>query len=141
MMLAVATYEETHSVQQLSVIELVQPMPGFPADTRFELVHLDDDGVLGALRSLDTDGLQFLVVPAAHFFPAYEPVVPDEVVTDLEITAVEEVLVLLVVHAGASLAETTVNLRAPLLVNTSTLKGAQVILDDAELAVSAPLVG
>ena len=140
MMLAVATYEETRSVETLPVIELVQPMPGFPADSRFELTHLDDDGVLGALRSLDTDGLQFLVVPAAHFYPTYEPVVSDEVVADLGIRAAADVLVLLVVHAGASLAETTVNLRAPLLVNTPTLKAAQVILDDADLAVAAPLV-
>jgi flagellar assembly factor FliW len=141
MMLAVATYDETHSVQDLPVVELVQPMPGFPADQRFALEHLDDDGVLGALRSLDTEGHQFLVVPAASFFPDYEPVVSDEVVTALGIEAVEDVLVLLVVHAGATLSATTVNLRAPLLVNTTSLKAAQVILDDADQPVAAPLVG
>jgi flagellar assembly factor FliW len=140
MMLAVATHEETRSVRDLPVIELVQPMPGFPDEQRFALEHLDDDGVLGALRSLDTEGLQFLVVPAAHFFPDYEPVVSDEVVTRLGIETVADVLVLLVVRAGASLAETTVNLRAPLLVNTSTHRAIQVILDDADLAVAAPLV-
>jgi flagellar assembly factor FliW len=140
MMMAVAMQTDAPSVQDLSAIELVHPMPGFPEDHRFELVHLDDDGVLGALRSLDHDGLQFLVVPAAQFYPAYEPVVSDETVLDLGISAAEEVLVLLVVHAGADLASTTVNLRAPLLVNTSTLKAAQVILDDADLAVAAPLV-
>lgn len=140
MMLAVATYEETRSVQDLPVIELVEPMPGFPEDRRFQLAHLDDEGVLGALRSLDHDGLQFLVVPAAQFFPQYEPVVGDETVAALGISAVEDILVLLVVHAAQTLAETTVNLRAPLLVNTTTMKAAQVILDDADLAVAAPLV-
>lgn len=140
MMLAVATYEETRSVQDLPVIELVEPMPGFPEDRRFQLAHLDDEGVLGALRSLDHDGLQFLVVPAAQFFPQYEPVVGDETVAALGISAVEDILVLLVVHAAQTLAETTVNLRAPLLVNTTTMRAAQVILDDADLAVAAPLV-
>ena len=141
MMMAVAMQTDAPSVQDLSAIELVHPMPGFPEDHRFELVHLDDGGVLGALRSLDHDGLQFLVVPAAHFYPDYEPVVSDETVLDLGISAAEEVLVLLVVHAGADLASTTVNLRAPLLVNTGTLKAAQVILEDADLAIAAPLVG
>jgi flagellar assembly factor FliW len=141
MMMAVATDEEARSsVVELAVIQLVQPMPGFPDDERFALSHLDDNGVLGALRSLDHDGLQFLVVPAAHFYPSYAPVVSDDVVNDLAITSVEEVLVLLIVHAGADLASTTVNLRAPLLVNTATLKAAQVILDDADLPVAAPLV-
>lgn len=141
MMLAVATYDETRSVQELPTIELVEAMPGFPADFRFELEHLDDEGVLGQLRSLDRDGHQFLVVPAAHFFPTYEPVISDETVAALGIEAVEDVLVLLIVHAAQSLADTTVNLRAPLLVNTSTSKAAQVILDDSDLPVAASLIG
>ena len=143
MMRAVATYEETQGLQgvlDLPVLELVEPMPGFPDALRFALAHLDEEGVLGALRSLDQDGLQFLVVPAAQFYPSYEPVVSDEVVAELGIESVQDVLVLLVVHAGADLASTTVNLRAPLLVNTTTLKAAQVILDDAALAVAAPLI-
>ena len=140
MMLAVATYEEMRSVQDLPVIELVEAMPGFPDDLRFELAHLDEDGVLGSLRSLDRDGHQFLVVPAAHFFPDYEPVVSDETVTALGIESVGDVLVLLVVHAAKSLADTTVNLRAPLLVNTTTLQAAQVILDDTDLPVAASLI-
>ncbi|MCA1983192.1 flagellar assembly protein FliW [Nocardioides nematodiphilus] len=140
MMLAVATYDETRSVQDLPVIELVESMPGFPDDHRFELAHLDESGVLGTLRSLDHDGLQFLVVPATHFFPDYEPVVSDETVTALGIEAVEDVLLLLVVNAAKTLADTTVNLRAPLLINTTSLKAAQVILDDADLPVAASLI-
>jgi flagellar assembly factor FliW len=49
-------------------------------------------------------------------------------------------LVLLVVRAGDTLADTTVNLRAPLVVNTATRRASQVILDDAELPLAAPLV-
>ncbi|WGL51896.1 flagellar assembly protein FliW [Nocardioides sp. BP30] len=140
MMLAVATYDEVRSFTDLPVIELVEPMPGFPEDRRFELSHVDESGVLGALRSLDHDGLQFLVVPAAPFYPDYEPVVSDETVAALGIADVADVLVLLVVHAGPDLASTTVNLRAPLLVDTRSNRAAQVILDDVDLAVAAPLL-
>jgi flagellar assembly factor FliW len=49
--------------------------------------------------------------------------------------------VLLVVHAGADLASTTVNLRAPIVVNIGTSRAAQVILDDVSLPVAAPLLG
>lgn len=140
MMCAVATIEEPAEVQDLSVIELARPMPGFPQAQRFALEHLNEDRVLGALRSLEQEGLRFLVVPAAQFFPAYAPEVGDDVVDELDIRAVEEVLVLLVVNAGRTLASTTVNLRAPLLVNLRTRRAAQVILEDVELAVAVPLV-
>ena len=125
---------------EIPVIELVQPMPGFPDHHRFALVQLDDDGVLCALRSLDDPALRFLVVPPVPFFPDYEPVVGDEVVDALGITSVDDVLVLVVLTAGASLADTTANLLAPVLVNTATQRAAQVILDDTDLPVARPLV-
>lgn len=126
----------------IPVIELAHPMPGFPDDARFALVRLDDDGVLHGFRSLDSEDLQFVVVPPAPFFPDYTPEIGDEVVTELGIAPEDagEVLVLLVVRAGSSLADTTVNLRAPLVVNPATRRASQVILDDAELPLAAPLV-
>ncbi|HTW13748.1 MAG TPA: flagellar assembly protein FliW [Nocardioides sp.] len=124
----------------LPVIELVHPMPGFPDRRQFALVTLDDDSLLCALRSLDDPELRFLVVPPAPFFPDYAPEVGDSVVSELEIGSAEEALVLLVLKAGDSLAATTANLLAPVVVNRRTRRAAQVILDDPTLSVSAPLV-
>jgi flagellar assembly factor FliW len=128
-------------VTDLPVIDLVRPLPGFPEDDAFTLERLDESGILSRLKSLTHDGLQFLVVPAMTFFPDYAPVVGDDVVADLEIASAEDVLVLLIINAAASLAETTANLRAPLLVNVKSQKAAQVILDDADLPLAAPLLG
>jgi flagellar assembly factor FliW len=122
------------------VIELVHPMPGFPDLRQFALVELDEDGVLCSLRSLEDPDLRFLVVPPAPFFPDYAPEVDDVVVSDLEIGSADDALVLLVLRAGDSLAETTANLLAPVVVNRRTRRAAQVILDDPSLSVSEPLV-
>lgn len=127
-------------MHEIPVIEFAQPMPGFPDHRRFALVELDDDGMLCSLRSLEDPDLRFLVASPVPFFPDYAPVVDDEVVADLEITDAAEVLVLLVLTAGASLAETTANLLAPVLVNTTTRRAAQVILGDPDLPVATPLV-
>lgn len=140
MMTAVSDRPTTNATG-LPVIELVQPLPGFPDDHRFELVGLDDDGVLCALRSLDHEDLQFLVVPPGGFFPTYAPELSDEDADQLALTSADDALVLLVLHAGATLASTTVNLRAPVVVNTATHRAAQVILDDPSLSVAAPLLG
>ncbi len=127
---------------ELPVIELARPMPGFPEDGRFALVRLDDDGVLHGFRSLDSDDLQFLVVPPSAFYPDYALDLDDETATELGLDegSAAGVLVLLVVRAGETLADTTVNLRAPIVVNPATRRASQVILDDASLAIAAPLV-
>lgn len=125
---------------EFPVIEMSRPVPGFPQLNRFALVQLDDDGVLCALRSLDEPDTRFLVVSAVSFFPDYAPVIDDATVAELGIETIEDVLVLLILSAGNSLADTTANLLAPILINTRTLTGAQVILDDPALPLAEPLV-
>lgn len=122
------------------VIELVHPMPGFPEDITFALRALDEDNLLLALESTSPSGPRFLVMSPSPFFPDYSPVIPDDVADDLGLADDGEALGLLVVHAGASLAETTVNLRAPLVINVANGRAAQIVLDDADLAVTAPLL-
>lgn len=127
-------------MHDIPVIELVHPMPGFPDLARFALVQVDDDGVLCSLTSLDRPGLRFLVVPPVQFFPDYAPEVEEDVLGDLGTEAVDDLLVLCVLTAGESLATTTANLAAPLVVDTVTHRGLQVVLDDPSLSVATPLI-
>ena len=122
------------------VIELVQPMPGFDDQRRFTLVKLDDDGMLCALTCLDSD-LRFLVVSPTPFFPDYVPEIDDDMAQRLELITAEDALVLLVLTAGESLASSTANLIAPIVVNRNTYRAAQVVLDHQDLPLAAPLVG
>jgi flagellar assembly factor FliW len=128
------------TMPEIPVIDLVHPLPGFPDQRRFALVQLDEDGVLCQLRSLDDPSLRFLVVTPVAFFPDYAPEVGDDVVADLQIESADDVIVLLVLNAGESLATTTANLMAPVVVNTVTRRASQVILDDPDLPIAAPLV-
>jgi flagellar assembly factor FliW len=130
----------TDDLRELPTIEMVHPMPGFPDVRRFALVELDDDGLLSALHAIEQPDLRFLVVPPHPFFPDYAPVVDDATVADLGVTSAAEVQVLVILTAGDSLGETTANLLAPVLVNTSNRRACQVILDDNALSVSTPLV-
>lgn len=131
---------EPVSESDIPVIEFVRPLPGFPELRRFALVQLDDDGVLCSLRSVEDDAVRFLVVPPHVFFPEYEAEISDEAAAEMGITAAEDVQVLVVLNAGASLADTTANLLAPVLVHTGTRQALQVILDDASLPIRAPLL-
>lgn len=139
-MMAAPRLQET-PVTDLPVIELVRPMPGFAERRRFALVQLDEDGVLCSLSSLEDPELRFLVVPPGGFFPDYAPEVDDDVALELGIESSDDVLLLVVLNAGSSLAATTANLAAPILVNTSTRRAGQIVLDQPGLPVAAPLLG
>lgn len=122
-----------------ATVELVRPMPGFPGTRLFEFEQLEAGGVLGKMSSLDTPGLSFLVVPAGEFFPDYAPTIDGTTVAELGLEKADGTLVMLVVRAGETLASTSVNLRAPMVINTVTGRGLQVILDDPDWPVDAPL--
>ena len=129
----------THDTE-LPVIELARPMLGFPEKHHFALVRLDEASDLCRLTCVEEPDLSFLVVPPGRFFPDYAPAVVDDVLDELEIGSATDALLLVVLNAGTSLASTTANLAAPLLVNTASRRGGQIVLDEADLPLAAPLV-
>jgi flagellar assembly factor FliW len=125
--------------EEIPVLEMVEPLPGFPEHRRFALSRLDDDGVLCALRSLDDASLRFLVVPPGAFFADYAPVIDDQTVSALQIDSADDVLALVMVNPGESARTATANLLAPVVVNHRTRRACQVVLDDPALPLRAPL--
>ena len=126
-------------VEDIPVIEMVAPMPGFPDHQRFALVQLDETGVLCSLQSVDDPDLRFLVVPPGAFFPDYAPVIDDATVASLGIASTDDAMVLLVVNPGDAAGHATANLLAPVVVNLVTRQGGQVVLDE-DLPIRAPLL-
>ncbi|PPK66465.1 flagellar assembly protein FliW [Actinokineospora auranticolor] len=114
----------------LPVIEFRVPIPGFPDHREFVLVAVAEDGPLFALRSVDDPDLRFLVVPPAPFFPDYAPQVGTQVLEQLGTEDPADLLVLLVVTASGSVGDATANLLAPVIVDRSTRRAAQVILEE-----------
>ncbi len=129
---------ETDPVGTVPTIEMVQPILGFPGATHFTIVD-HHDSLLRTLQSLQDPELRFLVLPPTLFFPDYAPVVSDQVVEDLAIESETDVLLLVLLSAPDGLSTATVNLRAPLLVNVRTRQAMQVVLEDQDHPLAAPL--
>ena len=136
-----ATAQPTHEpADELPTIEFSAPIPGFPDHRRFVLVRTTDDGLIYSLCSVDDPDVRFLVVPPAPFFPDYAPEVGDAVIEQLASTRPEEdLLVLLVVTVGERADDATANLLAPVMLDRSTRRAVQVVLDE-NLPVRAPLL-
>lgn len=123
----------------LPSLEFIGPVAGFPDLRRFVLAELDPPSLLRSLRSLDDPGLRFLVLPPGPFFPDYTPEIGDEWADHLQLTDAEDALVLVIVTPGASAADATANLLAPVVINVVTRQAAQVVLEDSSLPLRAPL--
>lgn len=138
-MTTTTTQEDLSVAGELPVLEMVHPFVGFPDHTRFALARLDEDGTVCDLRSVDDPDISFVVVPPHVFFADYGPEVDDATVAMLGIESADDLVTLVVVTLGASVEDATANLLAPVLVNHRTRKAAQVLLDDLDLPIKAPL--
>jgi flagellar assembly factor FliW len=135
----IAMSDQAESPTDLPVLEMVQPLQGFPGMRHFALSRLDDSGLVCDLRSLEDPELRFVVVPSAPFFADYAPEIDDAVVADLGVETAEDLIALLVVTLGPTPDSATANLLAPVLVNHRTRRAGQYLLDDADLPMRAPL--
>jgi flagellar assembly factor FliW len=118
-----------------------EPIPGFPSEREFTVVSLDAGGVLFALRSTSTPELRFIAAAPAAFFPDYVPPIEIDDVSALGVADGAEVVVLVVVTVTDGLADATANLRAPIVIAPEAATAVQLVLEDSELPLRAPLVG
>ncbi|MFI7541288.1 flagellar assembly protein FliW [Actinoplanes sp. NPDC049599] len=121
--------------QDMPIIDMAVPMPGFPAHQQFVLVRLNDQGLLYAFTSVKDPGLRFLVAPPEPFFPDYAPEIENEVFAALNTKDPDRLLVMVVITAGMN--ETTANLLAPIIVDRDSRRAMQVVLNDSNMPVRA----
>jgi flagellar assembly factor FliW len=125
-------------VKTESIVTIVGGIVGFPAESKYVLLEYNPP--FSWLQSTENPILAFVVVNAAEFGDAYVVPLPfGDHEIDLKDTDDVAILNLVTVRDDPTL--TTVNLKAPVIVNLRTMKGRQVILDDERYPVRLPLWG
>lgn len=120
-----------------SAIVFDEGIIGIPGARRFQLLERPGSAVL-MLRCLDADGVDLPVVDPFLADPSYRPRLGKRVGASIGLVEGHDVLMFAIAALqpdGPPLA----NLRAPLVINASTLRGVQVILDDTAQPLRAPI--
>lgn len=105
------------------IITFAEGLIGMPDMRRAVLVPMDDFEPFCWLASVDSEKNRFIVVNPSAIFASYEPFENNEAAGHFQTLAI--------VKISSEWAKTTVNLRAPLVINRETQKGAQVILSES----------
>lgn len=121
------------------IITFAEGMIGLPHLRRMVLINQSDIEPLLWFASLDDPSVVFLVIEPRTAFPDYAPQVPEAVRAALGLAADESPLLLAIALIAAAWTESTINLRAPLMVATGTLRAAQIVLSDSAYRLDQPL--
>ncbi len=119
-----------------SVITVFNGVIGFPQSDKYTLLEYNPP--FSWLQSLDNAELAFVVVSGAEFGDGYRFPVPygDR---DIDLKDEDEIAIVNLVSVRPDPTQTTVNLKAPLIVNLRNMRAKQIVLDDPKFPIRMPL--
>lgn len=123
--------------QELLIFE--HGIPGFEDKCRYFIAKYNEESPFYILQSVDEPGPAFILITMEQVAPGYSIDLTDEVVAELKIGQPEEAAVFAIVNIPGELAKATVNLAAPLLINTREKLGKQIILNNPSFGLKHPL--
>jgi len=114
---------------------------GFPALQRFVILYDEEQGsdTIKWLQSVEEPGFAMPVINPLQIKEDYNPQIEDEILTPIGGLKEDEMIVLVTMTIPHDLSKMTVNLRGPIIINSETCKGCQVILDSDEYKVKYPI--
>jgi flagellar assembly factor FliW len=127
-------------VEEKDIITFIQGVPGFEDLTRYMWIQAEENIPFLYLQSLEKGELSFLVTNPFLFFKEYDFQLPEFAQDELLIEQPEDVEVWSIVTVNEDYTKATVNLLAPIIVNTKNQTAKQVILNDTEYKVKHELV-
>ena len=120
------------------VVEFPEGIPGFEACRRWVLIGSEELAPLRCLLSLDAPEPSFLSVDPAIVIPGYLKDLDPSAQVRIDVQPGDTLLWLAIVTLNEP-GRSTVNLKAPVVINTSRMLGRQVILDSTAYPVDCPL--
>lgn len=125
-------------VDDALIITFPKGLLGFPERTRFCLLRPSDDSAMYWLQSCDEPSLAFVVTDPGLFVEDYRIPIRSDQMDDLRLDSVDDAQILVIVNKVDG--NLTGNLQGPLVINTATRIGDQLVLVDRRWSTRHPLV-
>ena len=128
------------SVDESKLISFPQGIIGFPELKDFLLIHDGDgNGNIKWMQSIQEPAFAMPVVDPLTIIPEYNPDVEDELLKPLGEVTQENMLVIVTITVPKDIEKMSVNLKAPVIINSETRKAAQLIIEDEKYQVKFPI--
>lgn len=116
-----------------------QGLPGFEEEEEFVLLPIGDNLEFQLLQSTTAAGTAFVVANPYKLVEGYDFTLDASTIDLLEVKDPEELMVLGIVFVKEPFEDSTINLQAPLLFQTTNRKAKQMILNDNRYLIKHPV--
>lgn len=120
------------------ILDFPSGLIGFENYTKFAIMYDEENKEatrISWLQSLEEPLLALPVIDPLAITPEYIPVIEDELLAPLGNPADEDLLFLLAMTVPSDMTKVTANMKAPIIINAATKKGAQLIVENEDYPV------
>ena len=103
---------------------------GFEDLKEYVLISSDDGLAFHWLQSISNPAIALACIDPLNVCENYSPIIEESVMQELDIKDSDNILILCVVVIPADIMKTTVNLAAPIIINTANRRGKQIVLQN-----------
>lgn len=114
-------------------------IPGFDSLREFIIKDLEGNEKFKILESRESE-ISFVTTNPFEIYSDYEVDLNDETIKELEIKRPEDVVILTIITLGRTLESSTMNLKAPLVINIKNNLGKQYIMQNSKYETKHPLI-
>lgn len=126
-------------IEEEKIITFPNGIIGFEDLKRFVLIDHPGSETIKWLQSVEEKGFALPVIDPVNFFPDYDPVIAESDLKNLNLNSIEDVVVLSILTVPQDVNKTTVNLKAPIVLNPIDRLGAQLIAENPEYKIKQPV--
>ncbi|WP_141506476.1 flagellar assembly protein FliW [Paenibacillus luteus] len=117
-----------------------QGIPGFEHLQQFVFVEIGDDLPMKLMKAVDDQDVSLLVTSPFLFYPEYEWDLPESSKEELKLQVEGDIQIWTIVTVLEDPSKATINLMAPIVLNTKNNQGKQLILHDSTYSPRTPLI-
>ncbi|MBO8157635.1 MAG: flagellar assembly protein FliW [Bacillaceae bacterium] len=117
-------------MDEKSVVQFPNGIPGFHEEKEFVLLDIPDNPAFQILQSVHNQQLAFVVTNPYLFYKDYEFELDESTIEQLNIGEPEDVAVYTIVTLHDPFEQSTINLQAPIVMNTKNNMAKQVVLNN-----------
>lgn len=133
----------TVEIDDEKVIHFAQGIPGFDEYKDYVILY-DHDGeereLFSWLQCATEPSLAFPVVDPFQLMETYNPMIEDDLLEPLGDFEDEDLMVLLLATVPADVKKTSVNMKAPILINARNYQAMQVIVENEDYQIKHMLI-
>ncbi len=118
--------------RQKDILEITGGLVGLPGLSQFLVLDFEVDTPFKWLQSVQESNIGFLIAEPRLFRPDYSVSLDEEDLAACEAESVDDLVIVAICTFREKLELSTGNLRAPIVVNETTRRGQQVILEGCD---------